>query len=938
MKSRLLGIVLSLPDSEASLVYHHVQREAPAIFGEIELPSRLKRLLEENGITRLYRHQVEALKIIREGKNLIVSTGTASGKTLIYTIELIRQNLKNPDSTFLYITPLKALAQDQIRRLQSYTGPFGIGLAIYDGDTSNHQRRIIKSRPPGIILTNPDMLHRSILPYHHSWKEFLSRLCYVILDEVHVYKGVFGSHVHQIIKRLKRICRYYGADPRFILLSATLGNPKEFGERLVGGPVEEVSASTSPKVPHDFVFFNPPENPNVFAGRLFCHLIRHRIRTIAFTQSRFVTELLYIWSQEALGPLSHKVRPYRAGFLPHQRRAIERSLAKGELLGVISTSALELGIDIGLLEACILVGYPGTIMTTLQRSGRVGRGNQESITCLIAKEDALDQYFMRNPKEFFQRKVEDAVLDRYNPYIVKDHLPCAASEIPLTSEDEPYWPKDFRATIQELEEKGLLIRDIKNETWFSVRKNPQRDVDIRSTGESFGIFDSSTGEAIGTIDGYRALKECHPGAIYLHMGKRYQIQHLDMDKRDIIASETHINYFTRIRSEKETEILRTIDEGEFKNFHVGLCHVKVTELITGYEKRSFPGQILLGISSLDLPPIIFDTVGIWIKIHPAIKAKLEKTGLHFMGGIHAVEHATLGLFPLFVLCDRNDIGGISYTYHPQLDTPGIFLYDGYPGGVGLSEKAFEIIGPLLKKTLEQIKGCACEGGCPSCIHSPKCGSGNRPLDKEAAIMVLKMLLGETQIEEIGAIPKGTLPKGRPSRVVFLDLETQMTTNEVGGWKNSHLMRISVACLYDLSSDSYKFFREEDIPKLIEELYGAELVVGFNIRDFDYKVLSYYTQKPLNRLPTLDILQAIYKACRRKVSLNSVSKATLNRDKIGNGLDAIKWFREGNFEKLSEYCKVDVELTKDLYLYGVKNGYVKFFDKKINKEVKVYIDW
>lgn len=936
--SRLYRLLIKLPEAKEALVYHHVQRESSPIYGEVDLDTDIVEVLKRQGINRLYKHQADALKALESGKNVIVSTGTASGKTLIYLIQVIRSCLKDKDSRALYVTPLKALAQDQLRQLSAFLMPFNLSLAIYDGDTPKEQRRIIRSRPPHLLLTNPDMLHKAILPYHSSWKEFLSNLKYVVLDEVHTYRGIFGSHVHQVIKRLKRICRHYEAHLRFIMLSATVGNPAEFGQRLIDEEVEEVSKSTSERAFQDFVFFNPKEGANLFAAKLFCHLIKNKVRTIVFTQSRLATELLYLWATAMLGHLRHKVRPYRAGFLPSQRRQIERELASGDLLGVISTSALELGIDIGSLEACILVGYPGTMMTTWQRSGRVGRGNQESITVLIGKEDALDQYFMKNPKEFFERDVEDAVLDRYNPYIVKDHLLCAAHEFPLGPEDEIYWPRDFKALVEELETRGLLTRGHNHDHWFSAKKNPSRDVDIRSTGESFHIFDLDTGEAIGSIDGIRAFRECHEGAIYLHMGQRYQIKAMDLQKKDILASTTKLDYFTRIRSEKETEILEAISTRQFNTFHVGLGRLKVTELITGYEKRSFPGQILLGVTPLELPPIVFDTVGIWLKLNPGIKVAAEKRGFHFMGGIHAIEHAMIGMFPLFVLCDRNDIGGISHTYHPNLDAPGIFLYDGYPGGVGLSEKAFGIIESLLEKTLAQISTCPCETGCPSCIHSPKCGSGNRPLDKACATFVLEILLGKREIEELVGIPKEIKAKKRPSKVLFFDLETQYSSDEVGGWTNVHLMKMSIGCIYDLSQDSYSFFKEEEVDSMIEELFKGELVVGFNIKEFDYKVLSYYSRKPFFKIPTLDLLQHIHSKLGRRISLSALAKGTLNRDKVGNGLDAIRWYREKNFEKLAEYCKLDVELTKEIYLYGISNRYVKYFDHTTNRKMVVPVDW
>jgi len=938
-KADLIGLLKENDEIGSSIVYHKRSFELPPKFEDVMLPESISSLLKANGIHRLFSHQIEALKFLEQGHNIIVSTPTSSGKTLIYTVQLLKEYLNSQDSTFFYITPLKALAQDQIRQLRAFFDPVGLKIAIYDGDTPSGQRKKIKERHPNLILTNPDMLHMAFLPFHHSWKEFLGNLRYVVLDEVHIYRGIFGSHVHQILKRLRRIAHRHGSNTKFILLSASIGNPKEFAQRLLDEPVVEIISSGAPRAPQDVVFINPKESTGVFATKVFCHLVRNKVRTIAFTQSRVVTELMYLWSQSMLGPLGAKIRPYRAGFLPHQRREIEKALSTGELLGVISTSALELGIDIGYLEACLLVGYPGTMMSTWQRGGRVGRGGQDSLLILIAKEDALDQYFMRNPQEFFQRKVEDAVLDTENPYILGAHLPCAANEIPISHKDNRYWPTNLWDTLEKLVAKGELTKEEKFGIFLSQRKNPHRYVDIRSTGEAYTIFDSQTGEAIGTIDGIRVFKECHPGAIYLHMGNRYWVKELDIRKKNVVVSRGNFNYFTRIRNEKDTKILKIRDKKGYNTFDAALGELKVTEFITGYEKRSFPGQVLLGVNELDLPPIIFETVGMWIRLNPRIKVEIDSKQLHFMGGIHAIEHAMIGMFPLFALCDRNDIGGISFQLHPDLKTPGIFLYDGYPGGIGLAEKGYGIIEDLLRKTLEHVSTCPCEMGCPSCIQSPKCGSGNRPLDKKAAVLILRYLLEEAPLGLIDPMPElATKDRKRPKRILFMDLETQFSSDEVGGWENAHLMKVAVACVYDLMKEEFLVFREEEIHSLLELLSQAELIVGYNIKAFDYKVLNPYSPTPLSRLPTLDLLEEVRKNLGRRIGLNSLAKATLKREKTGDGLQAIRLFRDGRLEELVDYCKMDVLLTKEIYLYGVQNGYVKAFDNKTGGEISIKVEW
>ncbi|MBW1869709.1 MAG: DEAD/DEAH box helicase, partial [Deltaproteobacteria bacterium] len=697
--------------------------------------------MKELGLTQLYRHQTEAIEHLRNGSNLLAATETASGKSLIYNITVIEEILKNKKSKALYLFPLKALEQDQLKNLSLWLKGIKstkISAEIYDGDTTPYRRKKIRENIPQILFTNPDMLHRGILAHHHNWEGLFKDLSFVVLDEVHTYRGIFGSHLNQVIRRLKRLCSLYGSTPRFILLSATISNPQSFGEKLIEEKLEVVRSSGAPKAGQHFLFLNPEESSNFYSAKLFIDCIRNGFRTIVFTQARKVTELIHLWVSQLSPELRKKISSYRAGFMPGERRLIEKRLASGDLLGVVSTSALEMGIDIGYLDICLLVGYPGTIINTWQRGGRVGRSGRESMVILVGKPDALDQYFMKNPADLFERPFEAAVLDPDNPYVVEAHLPCAAAEIPVTLKDEKYWGPDLTLHLENLEKKGVLNRTAEGEpTWFSSKRNPQLSVNIRSVGEAYTIFEKETGQAIGTVDGIRAFKECHPGAIYLHRARQYEVDRLILDKKDIVVHRSQLKYFTRTRSEKETEIIkvhRSMPKGQFL---VREGKLKVTEIITGYEKRTLPGQGLIGVFDLDLPPQIFETIGFWIEIEPAIKRFVEEKGLHFMGGIHAIEHAAIGIFPLFALCDRNDIGGICYPHHPQVGKSAIFIYDGYPGGVGLAQRGFEAVLELLEKTWDLVRGCECEIGCPSCIHSPKCGSGNKPLDKGAAGLILE---------------------------------------------------------------------------------------------------------------------------------------------------------------------------------------------------------
>jgi DEAD/DEAH box helicase domain-containing protein len=637
--------------------------------------------------------------------------------------------------------------------------------------------------------------------------------------------------------------------------------------------------------------------------------------------------------------------------MPKERRDIEKRLAKGELLGVVSTSALEMGIDIGFLDICILVGYPGTIINTWQRGGRVGRSGRESMIILIAKPDALDQYFMRRPDDLFGRSYEAAILDPNNPYVVEAHLPCAAHENPITMRDERYWPDKLAGHLEKLELEAKLTRTADGAPiWYSTRNNPHSLVDIRSGGGSYTIFEKETGQAIGSIDSVRAFKECHPGSVYLHMARQYLVDHLDLDKKDIIVHRSDLNYFTRVRSEKETEIIKVNRSRPEGQFIVREGILKVTEQVVGYEKRALPGQELMGLFPLELPQQTFETVGFWVEIEPVINRIMDERGLHLMGGIHAIEHAAIGIFPLFALCDRNDIGGISYTYHPQVEKTAIFIYDGYQGGVGLSQRGYEVVLDLFEKTLDLVKNCKCDEGCPSCIHSPKCGSGNKPLDKKAAVTILEFLLGRIPLDtfydpdEILEPRPEKREKEMPRmeqdepRIIYLDLETQKLAEEVGGWHNTHLMRVSVAVIYDSLERRFLNFTEDRIDDLVDHLKKAELIVGFNIRRFDYSVLSAYTGINLSELPTFDILEDIHNRLGFRLGLDHLAKETIDQAKSADGIQAVEWFRQGEMEKLTDYCRQDVVATRDLFIYGLEKGSLIYRTKKDNKRVRLLVDW
>ncbi len=938
------------------LAHHAELPSRPPVFGKLStpLPEPLAESLVRLGITHLYSHQAEALEHIRAGRHTVVATPTSSGKSLIYNLAVAEALISGPDQRALYLFPIKALTRDQLEALKTFFSAIPCGkepfsACVYDGDTTPYQRSKIRRQHPHVLLTNPDMLHYAFLAFHAKWEEFWKKLRFVIVDEMHSYRGIFGSHVSQVFRRMRRICRYYGSDPQFILLSATIGNPDELAAGLTGVPEDKITVvrgNGAPQAKRHFVFLRPLDSQVTHsagtAARLIVLAAKAGLKTIAFTQSRKLTELVHMSVIQSDRRLERKVSSYRAGFLPEERRVIEQKLASGALSAVISTSALELGIDIGGLDLCILVGYPGTVMTTWQRGGRVGRSGQESAIVLIPDQDALDQYIVNHPDQFLESRYEKAVIDPFNPEILKAHLPCAAAELPISLTEPELGENRIEKAVEGLTATGQLLQTLEGDQWICSFFQPHRNVDIRSIGASYTIIKKSRGETtpLGKNEGIRALKECHSGAIYLHRGETYQVESLDLEKKVIYAAPAQVPYFTRAISDKETEILETLASKPAGNFIIRLGRLRVTEHITAFEARRLYTQELLARNPLDLPPTSFETVGFWIEIEPMLANNIKRAKLDFMGGIHAVEHALISMFPLFAVCDRNDIGGISIPLHPQLEKAAIFVYDGYPGGIGLAARGYRIIMPLIEKTKELVASCSCTEGCPSCIHSPKCGSGNKPLDKTAALNLLQYLSGEKNLgEEIPAEEEPeeeAVPCSAPActpqefRIGFFDLETQKLADEVGGWQNTHLMRVSVAVLCEMPMNVFKIYREEDIEALVEDLQKLDLIVGFNISRFDYRVLRDYTPFKLDNLPTFDMLQKIHQGLGFRLSLGHLAERTLGHPKGGDGMQAVRWYRQGNWDNLIRYCREDVEITRDLFYHAVEKGYLVYTDKSARK--------
>jgi DEAD/DEAH box helicase domain-containing protein len=955
---------------------------------EHRLAAPVRQLLVASNISALYAHQAEAIDAILDGRHVVVATPTASGKTLTYHIPFLQRMAEEPAATALYVFPLKALANDQMRvisELSAAGGDLRPAVETYDGDTTSLKRKMIRDNPPNILLTNPEMIHLSLLPYHHLWKAFFSRLRQIVIDEVHTYRGILGSHMAWIIRRLLRVAGHYGASPTIVCCSATVDNPAAFCSQLTAQDMVAVTDSGAGQGKRHLLFLNPVSGMSQTAILLMKAALHRGLRTIVYAQSREMTERIAMWASQRSGTFRNRISAYRAGFLPEERRDIEAKLCSGELLAVVSTSALELGIDIGYLDLCILVGYPGTVVSMWQRAGRVGRSGQDSAIILLGGENALDQYFMRNPLDLLDRRPETAVVNPLNPVILEKHLLCAAAELDIRMQEPLCQTPQVAQSLLALEADGRLLKSSDAKSWVTGIRSPQRDVDLRGTGKNYLIRNET--RIIGTIDGFRVFREAHPGAVYTHRGKTYVVDRLDPENRDVWVDEKNLGYYTRPHTHKETDILSVDGEHTKLGIHAFRGRLRVTDQVIGYEKWRHSPHRKIQVLSLDMPPLTFETEGLWVAIPDAVRDATEKQFLHFMGGIHAIEHATIGLFPLLVMTDRNDLGGISTTHHPHVGEAAIFVYDAIPGGAGLTAEAFERIEELIGYVYKQIRSCPCENGCPSCVHSPKCGSGNRPIDKAAARYILKKLLESPSkktvlrkkkpqsipqnesmpkektvvtpppvpnaaepVSEPGTSPLAQAPMNTPEsgklpnpehrsigHYGVLDIETQMSAEEAGGWNRADRMKVSCAVLYDSQTDRYDAYLEDRIDELLDRLKTFDLMVGFNIKRFDYQVLRGYGKFDFQQIPTLDILESVHGFLGYRLSLDHLAHITLGKAKSGDGLQALRWWKEGRISEIIEYCRMDVAITRDLFLYGLQNGYL-LFENKAKKTVRIPVQW
>ncbi|HEY4699470.1 MAG TPA: DEAD/DEAH box helicase [Nitrososphaerales archaeon] len=718
-----------------------------ASYGELNkpLPKNLEAYLEQKAI-KLYTHQAEAINKIRQGRNVIISTPTASGKTLCFNIPIFETLGGDGTATALYIYPTKALTNDQLQVLKGMEKELQVKAVpnIYDGDTPTHQRATIRDGSR-IILSNPYGLHQ-YLPWHYKWSTFLENLKFIIIDEAHVYRGVFGSNMALLIRRLLRICEHYGSDPRFILSSATIANPKEHSSRLTGREFEVVSNDGAARGTKFFLFWNPPfvdtaktirRSTHQETKDLYVYNISSGFQTLCFTVSRQMAELITRWTREEISgkfPNSTKsVAAYRSGYLPEERREIENKLRTRELIGVTSTNALELGIDIGSMDSIIISGYPGTVISTWQQAGRSGRASADSIATLVAFQNPLDQYFMKHPEDFFGRPHEQAIIDLDNKNINLGHIMCASAELPITPKDRKYF-STLDSSLATLKSKGL-VRETPRGYVYSALARPVDIVKLNNISDVV-VKVVCDGEILETLDLTKAYDEAFEGAVLLHQGNTYIVYELDLKAKIAKVRQEDVNYHTEPVKTVDFSIKNTYAEKD-DGVIFGLGEVEVTELYIQYMLKTY--DEVIGRQQLDLPPLIFRTIGMWFIIPDEIESEIYSQTLNFEGGLHAVEHAMIAMAPLYAMCDRWDIGGVSTQMHPDTGRPTILIYDGFEGGIGISETLYRLVEELLAATLRLIKNCECLEGCPSCIYSPKCGNENEPLDKKAAILILEKL-------------------------------------------------------------------------------------------------------------------------------------------------------------------------------------------------------
>jgi DEAD/DEAH box helicase domain-containing protein len=765
-----MGTLAGLDAGASALVFAQTLPGRAARSGTLARPLP-EAVAERLGVPELWSHQAQAIDLARAGRSVVVATGTASGKSLCFQVPIAEAAVTPVRSgTSLLLFPTKALAHDQLRSLTG-RGFEGVLAGAYDGDAGNEERAWIR-RKATVVLTNPEMLHSGLLPHHDRWAKFLSRLRYVVLDELHTFRGIFGSHVAHVVRRLRRLARHYGADPTFVCCSATIGEPARLASALCGLPVDAVLDDGSPRSEKLVAIWNPPPGAGGGPGRrsggtrrpsshdatatVMSELVASGHRTIAFCRSRRATELVAADVRRQLPDgMGERVKPYRGGFLADHRREVEEELFAGALDGVVATSALELGIDVAGLDAVVLDGFPGTVASFWQQAGRSGRsGEHTSAAVLVAGDDQLDQWFAAHPLELLTRAPEPAVVNPGNPAVADVHLRCAAQELPLTHADEHYWPELLDDVVRRLvHDDQVIVRQRRRgggpQALYTAGGWPAHDVSLRvGCSAEMRIRDKADGGSIGTVERGRACEQVHPGAIYLHAGRTWRVVELDLDGRVAWVEADEGAIYTVARTAVDLRVLgcdrrrRVGTAGAALT--VGVGTVEVHQQVTGYHVKDVRSGVVIGTEDLDLPRSTLRTRGFWYAVDEPTLAAAGVGRPAVAGALHAAEHAGIGVLPLFAICDRWDVGGVSTAHQDDLGTAAIVIYDGYEGGAGVADLGYEAADRHLATTLAVIEACGCRDGCPSCVQSPKCGNGNDPLDKAAATALLRTVLGTAQ--------------------------------------------------------------------------------------------------------------------------------------------------------------------------------------------------
>ncbi|ACV12438.1 DEAD/DEAH box helicase domain protein [Halorhabdus utahensis DSM 12940] len=751
--------------------------------GDLDVSDRLASALEDQGVDRFYRHQADAIEAVRDGENVVLATPTASGKSLAYTVPAFERAMDHVGTT-LYIAPQVALINDQAETLSDLAHGLGFGSRVtvdrYTGRLSKGEKETVRERQPTVLLTTPDMLHYGIMPHaHRLWEWFFQRLETIVIDEVHAYRGVFGSHVSLVLRRLNRLAeRFDSGEPRsperrtqsagtpqYVCCSATIGNPVGHAATVTNQPEPSFRLLTkddSATGPRQWVVWNPPEkrgggghgqrrSHHVEAKRLFADLVQRGLQTAVFTGSRQVAERYATESERELrergaGELATKIGAYQAALTSDRRRELEAGLHDGSIRGVWTTSALELGVDVGGLDAVVLDGYPGTRMETFQRAGRAGRGEDPALVALVTGEDQLDQYVARHPEALFDREPEQALTNPANDQILPDHVRSAARENWLSPGDDRHFGETFPDVVADLESRGDLERrttDAGTRWLYDGGGSPAHETSLRSADDrEIKLRERGSNDVIASLPFGDALRDAHPGAIYHHQGTKYEVVDLDLDHDVATLDRTYADQYTRVLHEKTITVEADLREKPFpgrESVPVRFADVTMHKQITGFERHDARSGEAISRESLDVPETSLRTRALYYALPPELEADLRAAG-DFPGGIHAAEHAMIATMPLSFLCDRRDIGGLSTPHHPHTDRSTIFIYDGYPGGVGIAEAGYESIGDLAATTGELVADCDCEDGCPACVQSPHCGNANDPLDKGLAIELLEALV------------------------------------------------------------------------------------------------------------------------------------------------------------------------------------------------------